>query len=353
MPAPAEITPARTTLAQRLRGQAVWNEKQTPLYAHLLTQSAAELLDGTAVWGVLEDFEDEHGGSAIALRFMGAVHRLVLTGHLPELAKHYPSVGGDGDAKAAWPLFLQALVDHRSELHELVKAGCQTNEVGRSAALLGGFLQVGHDTGLPLRLLEIGSSAGLNLRWDHYRYEFEGTGWGDPASPVRMANSFDVPPPFTWNAAVAERIGCDINPIDVTSAEGALALRSFVWADQPDRFRLLDGAIEVARRVPVTVLSMDATTFLDRELQTSRKGLATVAFESVMWQYLTPETQNKVTEIIEEAGKRSTSDAPLGWLRMEVGEDGFEIRLRLWPDGADRLLARTGPHGTSVRWLND
>jgi hypothetical protein len=37
--------------------------------------------------------------------------------------------------------------------------------------LIGGFLRVAAMTRRPLRLLEVGSSAGLNLRWDHYRYE--------------------------------------------------------------------------------------------------------------------------------------------------------------------------------------
>lgn len=354
MSAQAEITArARRILAERLAGQGKWGKGQSPINSHLLLQSAADLDTEGAVWMVLQGFEDEPGTSAIALRFLGAVHRLVLRGRLPELARHYPSVGGDGDAKAAWPHFYRALVEHRDEVRELVKAACQTNEVGRSAALLCGFLQTAHDTGLPLRLLEIGSSAGLNLRWDHYRYEWEGRGWGDPNSPVVMDKSFDAPPPFEWNATVDERIGCDIKPMDVNDPEAALTLRSFIWPDQVDRFRLLDGAIKVAQLVPVTVLHKDAGDFLAEQLTEPRPGLATVVFESVMWQYLTDKTRDRIISIIEGAGVRATSIAPFGWLRMEIGEEAFEVRLRLWPDGSDRLLARTGPHGTNVRWLND
>ena len=102
---------------------------------------------------------------------MAAIHRLVLQDRLPQLAPHYPSVGGDGDAALAWPLFREALTEPGAEIRRLIAGGCQTNEVGRSAALLGGFLEVAHRTRLPLRILEIGASAGLNLRWDRYRYE--------------------------------------------------------------------------------------------------------------------------------------------------------------------------------------
>ena len=349
----ADSAEARATLARRLKRQADWSIGVTPLYAHLLRESVADLdLGQSAVFGVLSGFEHEPGTDALALRFMGSVHRLVLTGRLPDLAAHYPSTGGDDDAEAAWPLFRQALIDHRDELHELTKRRCQTNEVGRSAALLGGFLQIAQQTALPLRLMELGSSAGLNLRWDHYRYEADGGGWGDPSSPLRMTRSFKVPPPFDRTAVVIERLGCDINPIDVTTEEGALTLRSFLWADQVDRFRMLEGAIEVARRVPAMVERIDAAHFLERELASPRPGAVSVVFHSVMWQYLDEATQKQVTRLIESAGARATREAPVAWLRLEPGESGFEVRLRLWPEGSDeRLRASSGPHGTDVSWL--
>jgi hypothetical protein len=134
------------------------------LYASLLRSAAGELNSEGAAWGVLSGFEKEDAHAALALRLMGAVHRLVLMGGLPGLALRYPSAGGDGDARAAWPVFRKALADKQSEIRDLLPRGCQTNEVGRSAALLGGFLEVAHRTGKRLRVLEFGASAGFNLR---------------------------------------------------------------------------------------------------------------------------------------------------------------------------------------------
>ena len=51
--------------------------------------------------------------------------------------------------------------------------------MGPVGALLGGFLEVAHRTKLPLRILEVGASAGLNLNWDRYRYESTDGAWGD------------------------------------------------------------------------------------------------------------------------------------------------------------------------------
>ena len=357
---PVEAKKGREILAQRLQRQASWcGDLGSPFYASLLGSAAEDLNSEGAVWGVLAGFENEDGHAALALRFMGAMHRLVLMERLPDLAERYPSVGGDGDARAAWQAFRHALVDRRSEIRDLLPRGCQTNEVGRSAALLGGFLEIAHRTGKRLRILELGASAGFNLRWDQYRYESgaEGApagvtdGWGHLESPVRFINSFDVPPPLDRHVEIVGRKGCDVEPIDPTSAEGSLTLRSFVWADQKDRFRLLEGAIAVARHLPVEVERVDAATFLERELASSRTGVTTVVYHSVFMQYVDVDGRRRIASALESGAARATRDGPLAYLRMEPGAQTFEVRLTLWPGGGDELLALTRAHGTGVRWL--
>jgi hypothetical protein len=353
--APSEV------IANRLARQAVWcAELGSPLYASLLDASARDVEAEGPVWDVLAGFEEEHGGSALALRFMGAVHRLVLTGRLPELALHYPSAGGDGDAGAAWPAFLQAAVDRRSQIRDLLDRGCQTNEVARSAALLGGFLEVAHRTELPLRILEIGASAGLNLRWDRYRYESGSQGWGDPESPVRFTDAFEVAPPLDRHAEVIDRKGCDLAPIDPGTDEGSLTLRSFVWADQLQRMRRLEGAIQVALQVPVEVDKRDAGAFLERELAKPRTGFTTVVFHSVFMQYVGAQGREQIARALESTAARASASAPFAWLRMEPPLDPtgqptaagpFEVRLNKWPGGEEELIATSQPHGTGVRWL--
>ena len=123
----------------------------------------------------------------LALRLMGAVHRLVLAGAAPALAAQFPSAGGEP---------LRALAGLHRDGRGPRAASCanwstdpvQTNETARCTALLGGFLEVARLTGLPLRLLEVGASAGLNLRFDRYRYELGERTWGPPgAEPVLRA----------------------------------------------------------------------------------------------------------------------------------------------------------------------
>src|SRR5215467_3834805 len=172
-------------VAQRLLRQAEWCEKLgSHLYSKLLHHAADDVRAEGVCYAVLQGHHDDPPGSALALRFLGAIHRLVLQKKAPALAACYPSAGGDSNCDGLWPAFHGAVQQHTGVLRELVRRPVQTNEVGRCAALLGGFLEIARRTGLPLRLLEVGAAGGLILRWDQYRYEAGHEGWGDPCSPV-------------------------------------------------------------------------------------------------------------------------------------------------------------------------
>src|SRR3954454_5464148 len=172
---------AKAKIAATLRWQAhACEQLGSPLYTHLLTRAAEDVEAGGPCWAILAGHEHDDRQSMPALRFMGAMHRLALEGRAPKLAEAYA-----GERADAWPAFIEAVGEHLDELRAGMERGVQTNEVARSAALLGGFLLVAEGTGQPLRVLELGSSAGLTLRWDPFRYEGEGRAWGDPDSPVR------------------------------------------------------------------------------------------------------------------------------------------------------------------------
>ncbi len=318
----------------------------------MLEQAAADVEAGGPGWAVLEGHEGDPAGSALALRFLGAVHRLVLEGRAPALARHYPSAGGEAGLEGAWAAFRDTLEQHGDTLRALVHRPCQTNEVGRAAALFGGFLLVARETSLPLRLLELGASAGLNLRWDHYRYEQGDAGWGDRASPVRLVDVFPAGfPPGQRRCRVIERAGCDTLPVDPCSADGQITLLSCLWPDQRERLALLRGALEVARRVPLTIDAAGAPAWLAARLAAPARGVASVVFHSIVMQYLSAADRRRVANALAEAGSRATDDTPLAWLLMEPGGEQTEVCLKLWPGGTERVIASAGFHGRPVRWL--
>ncbi len=348
----------RADVAERFRWQAGWCGKLgSPLYQDLLDHAAADVERGGPVWDVLAgDTYDGDGllPGAQALRLMGAVHRMVLEGRAPELAAFYPSAGG-AVGEGARDAFIGLLAQQRDDVAALVGHPVQTNEPGRSAGLMGGFLEVARQTGLPLRLLEIGASAGLNLRWDRYFYAAPAGTWGDAsiARPVR--------PGLRRRRAAAARAAAGrrapraatpIRSMPPTATTGSRCSRT----SGPTRSSgspQLRGAFDVAAAVPVAIDRVAAVDWLEQVLADRHDGVATVVFHSVVLPYLGEQGIADLKRTIEDAGARATGDAPLAWMSMEAGTEQADVRLTTWPSGESRVLARATFHGPPVRWLED
>jgi hypothetical protein len=326
------------------------------LYARVLDAVAADVDAGGPCADLLEPqaaVGDPHA-SALALRFLGAVHRLVLDGRAPALARHYPSVGGTPGPMLVED-FLTTVVDLRDAIAARIERGVQTNEVGRSAALVAGYVEVARRSGLPLRVLEIGASAGLNLRWDHYWYDTGASTFGDPSSPVRFVGVWDGEPPVLGDrdasdVTVVERAGCDRAPLDPTSKEARRTLRSYLWPDQVDRLSRLDAALEVAARVPARVEAADVGDWLEDQLAAPRPGVATVVVHSIVWQYVDGASRDRMRAALRRAGEAATRDAPLAWWRMEPAGSVADLRLTWWPGGEEQGLGCAAYHGLPTYW---
>jgi hypothetical protein len=286
------------------------------------------------VYGVLQGHEEDRATSALALRLMGAVHRLVLSGEAPELA-----------VPDAWPTFLEILREQRDVLRGLVERPVQTNEPARCAALLGGFLEIARTTGLPLRLLEVGASAGLNLAFDRYRYELGDARWGPGDSPVTIRAALTGRPPLHTPLAVASRAGCDARPLDPRNEQDRLTLTSYVWADQTERLARLRRALELAAESGIRVEKARAADWVEERLRDETPGATSVVFHSIVMQYLPDEERERFEHAVQAA------PGSLAWLRMEPAGELTDVRLTFFPGGEEHLLARAGYHGDPVDWL--
>jgi len=330
------------------------------LHAVLLARAADDVRAGGPCADAVAGYEDAPGPDAIALRFVGGVHALVLAGRAPALAGYYPSVGGVFEpdrpeaVEACWQAFRAAVAAELPWVRDWMTRPPQTNEVGRSNLLVTGLLWAARSTPLPIRLFELGSSAGLNLRPEQFRYLADGFSWGPADSPVRLAGAWRGDPP-AWLAGagtaqpeltVAERRGCDLTPIDPLSEGGALALRAYVWADQDARFTRLDGALRLAAATPVRVEAIGAAEFLAGvEL---RPGTLTVVWHSIMRQYVPAEEWARVDAELTRLAAESTPEAPFVYIAFEperVGER-FPFRLSVRQGQDERVvLAEANPHG--------
>ncbi len=324
------------------------------MYADLFELVAGDVEAGGVFATVLSGREDAPSRDAVPLRLLGGLHRLVLHGRAAGLRRFYPSTGGEWDAGRAWPEILDTVAANVDVLRAALDQPPQTNEVGRSAALIGGLLHINHEFGLPIRLFEIGSSAGLNLRADHYRYRFAGGQWGPADSPVTIEDAWRGAVPPRREMRVVARHGYDIAPIDVGDTDGELTVLSYVWPDQRARLARLRGAIEVARRVPAPLerrTAADAVAGL-----TLTDGALTVLWHSITWQYLSADERSAVRAHVDALAGRADARSPFAHLTMEPARDGpgapvkFVVRARVWPRGESQLLGECHPHGPPVDW---
>lgn len=286
----------------------------------------------------------------VPLRLTGALHALVRSGKAPSLADLYPPAPLPDEAMLAEAVG-KVLKEQDSWLEPWLDRTPQTNEVGRSAVLMSGLLAVAERFPLPVRIYELGASAGLNLLLDRFGYDLGGRRCGQLDSPVQLCPRWRGGPPPSSDVHIVGRAGVDRNPLD--AVRDADTLLAYVWPDQPERLARLEAALAIARSGPPQVAKADAAVWIEQHLSFDPEpGVTRVVQHSIAFQYFPPETQARVQAHIQRAGAFAREDAPLAWLRFEMLPEDAKpsLRLRTWP-GEERLLAWAHPHGSSVEWL--
>ena len=345
----------------RARAAALERAGRSRLYVELMRRAADDADAGGIVASIFEG-DPLTPASVPELRLLAALHHLVLGGDAPQLARFFPSAGGAEPPAGAWEVARQTLAAHAPCIRDRIGRTVQTNEPGRCVALYGGLLWLSERHRLPIRLLEIGASAGLNLNADRFGYVVGGDRLADASSPVCFDEPWEGVPVADPVAAsgrlrIAERRGCDQAPIDPTTLEGRLELQSYIWPDEPERLARVAHAADVAARHPVAVDACNAAQWLAVHLADARPDALTVIWQSLVDQYLDDDERAALRSTFESAGA-----APLAWLTLEPpavadGSDSFELRCRERPEGngrgEPRLLARAGYHGPPVVWEVD
>ncbi|MBX3579221.1 MAG: DUF2332 family protein [Rhizobiaceae bacterium] len=334
------------------RSQADACERLGSPFTALLARIAADVLDVyTQVGGTVLNWPGQARDDAVALRFLGALHALVLAGADRELAALYPPHAADPEGlRHLMPAVLER---HADRIIRSLASPPQTNEVARAAMLLPGLLAVARRTDLPLALFEIGASAGLNLNLDRFHHAYGNAAWGDSGAAVRLAPEVRAAPPLDGRLEIAARRGCDISPVDLADPEARLRLRSYVWPDQALRRQRIDAAIELALNRPVVVEKAEALDFIRRHAAQPIPGVARTLVHSIMWQYMPQSTRHAIEAEMAAIGKGASEQSPLAWLRMEpldTAQPHALLTLTLWPSGETLELARCDYHGRWIDW---
>jgi hypothetical protein len=197
-------------------------------------------------------------------------------------------------------------------------------------------------------VVELGTSAGLNLVWDRYRYRYEGGTWGPAGSGVTLSGEERRPLPADLlgrRPGIRSRVGIDQAPVDVTTEEGARLLRAFVWAGQDERLARLDLAIEALRADPPKLVRGDVAETLPAVLAGLPADGVTLVFQTGLLGYLTDDGRARVRDLL---------DAPDGEL-VFVSSGRPRENPRTWgmriyrPGGRREFMGHADYHGA---WLD-
>lgn len=327
---------AMVTPIEAFEAQVAYCERNNSPITAAVCRTLIETLEASTQIGArVLGWQGNPTADAVPLRLVGGIHSLWQRGIAPELAPIFER--GDVDVVA----MRSVLERHDAELMPWLDGPPQTNEPGRSAQLMTGLLEIARRHGPKIELLEIGSSAGLNLMIGRYRIDLPGVSTGPADSPVVLTPEWRGPPPASGPIEIVSARGVDIAPIDATSDAGADRLLAYVWADHHVRFDRMAKALSMIRAEPPQLDAGHAAEWVEARLaEPQEAGVTRALMHSIVWQYIDPEGQERITAAMEAAGARATAERPLGWVRVEADRtiNQHDITLRSWPGHDDTVL---------------
>ncbi len=298
-----------------------------------------------------------------ATLYFAAIHSLVLREPDGDLAAFFPDITEIPFVGDPVPALRAFFAEHADDLGSIYSTrNTQTNEVGRSAFLLPMFGLVAARAQRPLAMIEAGASAGLNLLFDRYFYDYGAAGSiGDPGSPVRLAPEIRGvvhPPVPEAMPKVSYRVGVDLQPVDVRDDDAIEWLRACIWPEHTTRVELFTRAVKIARTDPARVVRGDFIEALPDLIEGAPQDAAVCVFHTAALAYVSWQRRALFAQSMAEAGRARevywvAGEGPriLAGMFPEAGIAGLEGSYALVAGRAGHDAAWVGEAAYHGRWL--
>ncbi|AZB42266.1 DUF2332 domain-containing protein [Bacillus sp. FJAT-42376] len=293
----------------------------------------------------------KHGreGQPIPNLFLGAVHYLLLkrSGHmLMEIYENPP------EHEDWFPVFKDFCLAHQNEITVLLKTKLvQTNEVRRCAYLYPVFQHIHEQTGKPLALVEIGTSAGLQLLADQYAYSYGTDGvFGNPESSLLIHSEWkgeNKPPLQKSIPPVAVRIGMDLNIVDVKDPEEYLWMKALIWPEHKERMEMFDQAAALMGTRPVQFFEGDGTAMLLSAAGRVPDEYTLCIFHTHVANQMPEEAIGRLLKSVKEIGQKRDV------FHIYNNIEDRDLHLDYTGNGVEdhHKVAETDGHGRWFKWL--
>lgn len=296
---------------------------------------------------------------------LAAVHDLVLRGEDHPLAAIYAG-GSPEDAGTAFCDLALARADDVA--HALATRRTNTNECGRTAVLVPALRWVATRLGEPIALLDVGTSAGINLHLDRYLLDYGDRGTtGPPEASVRITCDVTGAAPIAPEApAIAGRVGLDLAPVDLRDEDEARWLLACVWPDT-GRMERSRAAIALTRDQPPSIVRGDMVDDLEEASARLPDGVPLVVMTSWVLAYLPrarhAEFDDRLRSLartrpvawISAEGPGAVARMPAAPASSRPGIEPSVLGVVLHDRGREEahVLGRCHPHGAWLDWSAD
>lgn len=286
---------------------------------------------------------------------LAAVQYLLMGDMEHPLANWYQSLGGkrtEGDLEGE---FTDFVLQHQDVITRLIASRLvQTNEVARCTFLVPAYNLINKTTGLPIALIEVGTSAGLNQNVDRYGYRYDSAAGSvelapDSAVHLTCATGDRVPPIATTIPEIGWRRGIDLNAVDITDIDQARWLQALVWPDQVARHQRLSAAIKLAQFHPPTVVEGDAVDELPQLVRSAPADAALVVQHSFVLNQFSQPDRDRLYSLLDDLA----ADRPVYRVGAEMLRKDRGTVLDLTVHGPSRWtteLAEVHHHGKWIKW---
>jgi hypothetical protein len=302
---------------------------------------------------LLELCTNARNGQPVPNLLFGAVHYLLLKGFEHKLKEFYPSIVVEArPPNNSFEYFKEFCLININEIIDLLKTKLvQTNEVRRCAYLYPVFDFIYKKSKKPLALIEIGTSAGLQLLWDKYSYSYNANEVvGNKGSRLHITSELkgdirpflpSTPPP------VSTRVGIDINTVDLTDEDENLWLKSLIWTEHNERLMMFERAASYITECPVQLVEGDGVTLLRGVVDRVSNDSAVCIFHTHVANQMPLETRKLLLSIVESIGK----DRDVFHIYNNIQDR--DLHLDFYLNGVEhkQTIAETEGHGKWFKWL--
>lgn len=295
-------------------------------------------------------------GQPVANLLFASVKDLLYIQEDHPLKNYYPEFTKE-EVKAsqyAYPHFKDFVLNNKQDIiNRLTTKYVQTNEVNRCAYLFPVLHYIYKKTGTQMSLIEIGTSAGLQLFCDQYAYTYNNykTKFGNINSALILSSFIrdgDMPSFSSVELPIKDRIGIDLHVLDLMKEVDVRWLKSLVWPENLHRIEALEKAITQFNKSNnrLRLIEADALSCLEDLAMESDPESILCIFHTHVANQLTKEQRQTLLNIVSEIGKK---------------RDVFHIYNNIW-DGQlhvesyingyrrEEFRMDTHPHGEWFDW---